>query len=248
MVFSQERKTGGLLVELDGKRFVIDPGPGSLVHLQSLKLKPEKLDFILLSHMHVDHSNDINILLDGIENPVLITEEHCVRKKPDFDEHPHVSKFHQKRTKIHVVNENDKLNIDGIEITATKTNHSCPGVGFVIKGSKTIGYPSDGLYFKGQERYFEDCDVLVLNTTLPKGHETINKHMTVDDAILLLKAISRKPKLSVITHLSTIMVRSNLWRQIKIIQESTGANTIFAEDFLELDMDNLKSAVLKPQV
>lgn len=241
MLISQERKTGGLFLELDNKRIIIDPGPGSLVHMQQLKLQPEKSDAILLSHLHIDHTSDANALLDGIENSVLIAEEHCIRKKPDFDDWPRVSKYHQSKAKVFAVNADQSLVLDGIKIETTKTNHNAPGIGFVITGSKKIGYASDGMYFKGQERYFEGCDLLLLNVHVPKGHETIGKYMSVDDVILLLRALRKKPQLTVITHLSPLMIRANLWRQIKIIQENTGCNVIFAEDFMELDLDNLNA-------
>jgi len=241
MVISHERKTGGLFLELNGKRIVIDPGPGSLVHMNSLKLQPEKLDATLLSHLHIDHTSDANALIDGMENSVLIAEEHCLRKKSDWDDWPRISKYRQSKTKVHAVNADQSVVLDEIKIETTKTNHNCPGVGFVISGSKKIGYASDGMYFKGQEKYFEGCDLLILNVHVPKGHETIGKYMSVDDVVLLLRALRKKPRLTVITHLSPLMIRANLWRQIKIIQENTGCNVIFAEDFMELDLDNLNA-------
>lgn len=248
MVFSQERKSGGLLLELDGKRLLVDPGPGSLVHMQSLKLSPEKLDAVLLSHIHLDHSTDANAVLDGMEKPLLVAEEHCVRKKPDFDDWPRVSKYHQKKAQVFAVSPDTGASVGSIRIDATKTNHTCPCVGFVVGGSVRIGYASDGVYFKGQEKYFEGCDVLVLNVHVPKGHESMEKYMSVDDAVLFLRALRKKPRLIVITHISQFMIRANLWRQIKIISESTGCNVMFAEDFMELDLNSLetKPRILKP--
>ncbi|MBI2579206.1 MAG: MBL fold metallo-hydrolase [Candidatus Aenigmarchaeota archaeon] len=242
MVFSQERKSGGLLLELDGKRIAVDPGPGALVHMQRLKLHPEKTDAVMLSHIHIDHSSDVNILLDGIEKPVLVAEEHCVRKKSDYYEHPRVSKYHQDKSKVFAVSADQSVDLDGLKIETAKTNHTCPCVGFVISGTKKIGYASDGIYFKGQEKYFEGCDLLILNVHIPKGFETADKYMSVDDAILFLRAMKRKPQLTVVTHISSLMLRANLWRQIKIISESTGCNVIFAEDFMELDLGNLSAA------
>lgn len=241
MVFSQERRSGGMLLELDGKRIAIDPGPGSLVNMQQLKLQPEKIDAVMVSHTHVDHCSDANILLDGIEKPVVVAEEHCVRKKADYDEWPKISRHHQKKSEVFALNADQSAQIGSLGITATKANHSCPCIGFVITGSRKIGYASDGIYYKGQEKYFDGCDLLVLNIHLPKGSEIVGKYMSVDDAILLLKAMKKKPALTVISHISTLMVRANLWRQVKIIQESTGASVIFAEDFMEIDLDNVQA-------
>jgi len=62
-VTRQLRKSGGIWLSLDETQLLIDPGPGSLVRCLSSKpsLNPIQLDGIVLSHRHIDHSNDINI-------------------------------------------------------------------------------------------------------------------------------------------------------------------------------------------
>lgn len=258
-VISQVRKTGGMFVELDGLKFVMDPGPGCLVYSNALRLEPEKWDGILLSHYHIDQSSDANVLLDGMKGtaPVkeavkkeifLIAEEHCLKMKKDLDEYPRISKYHQNMAKnLHAVSPGDKVAAGKLRVEATKTDHGVPSVGFVLTGSVKIGYPSDGAYFSGQEKQFDGCDVLVLNVPVPKGGETRHRiYMSVDDAIKLVKAISRKPKLVVMTHFSPWMLRSNLYKQAKILQDATGVRTIFAEDFMELDLNTLTTRLLAP--
>ena len=73
VMFSQSRKTGGLFFDL-GTKFIVDPGPGSLVHAVALGLQPEKWNGVVLSHYHIDHSTDANVFLDGLKEPFLIAE------------------------------------------------------------------------------------------------------------------------------------------------------------------------------
>src|SRR3989304_8168443 len=68
VVARQLRSSGGLWLSLQGVNLYLDPGPGALVRCWSSKpkLDPTKLDGILLSHKHLDHSGDINALIEAM--------------------------------------------------------------------------------------------------------------------------------------------------------------------------------------
>ncbi len=66
VIAKQLRATGGLLFRIGNKNILVDPGPESLYRLLEYvpKFDPEKIDAIILSHKHIDHSADINVYLD----------------------------------------------------------------------------------------------------------------------------------------------------------------------------------------
>jgi len=66
MVASQILASGGLWFNLGGTQILFDPGPGTLVRAVKKKLKPTKLDAIILSHRHLDHSADANIMIEAM--------------------------------------------------------------------------------------------------------------------------------------------------------------------------------------
>ena len=70
VVTKQLRKSGGLWFNINNTKFLIDPGPGSLVRCLSSKPKiiPIDLNGIILTHRHIDHSNDINIMIEAMTN------------------------------------------------------------------------------------------------------------------------------------------------------------------------------------
>ena len=70
VVTRQLRKSGGIWLTLDDTNILIDPGPGSLNRCFSSKpkLNPLDLDGIILTHRHLDHSNDINIIIEAMTN------------------------------------------------------------------------------------------------------------------------------------------------------------------------------------
>lgn len=127
------------------------------------------------------------------------------------------------------------------------SEHYDPTVGFVIKHPKIkIGYTSDGCYYPGQENYYNGCDILILNVLVPKGKESITKkHMSIDDAIKLIKAIEKKPRLVVVQHFSFWMLQNNIFKQVKILKDTAKIPVIQAEDSMGIDMETLKSCPAK---
>ncbi|MBS3051630.1 MAG: hypothetical protein J4400_05775 [Candidatus Aenigmarchaeota archaeon] len=261
MMIAQVRKTGGIFFDLEKVKFVLDPGPGSLVHAISLGLQPEKWNGVLLSHLHPDHASDVNAYLDGMTSPFLVAEEHCLiekkklergkAKKGDFDYHPCVTVYHQEKSQVHPVRDGSTAEVAGLRISAVKAAHYIPTVGFRISGEANgqtfdIGYTSDGQYYKGMEKHYDGCKVLIINVVIPKGGEAKRPgYMSVDGIISLLNAMKQKPRLVILTHFSFWFMRSNLWKQEKIIQDATKVRTIHAEDFMTLDLATLQASQYK---
>ena len=241
---AQVRKTGGLFFDLDKVKFIIDPGPGSLVHAVSLGLQHEKWNGLLLSHFHIDHSTDANALLDGMKEPFLIAEEHCLpsyKLKAGDKTFRCITPYHMEAAKTTSVKAGDKVKIGDIEFMAIKADHYDPAVGFrIVSGDVDIGYTSDGSYYKGMEKYYDGCKLLIINTLAPKGEEQKKHfHMGVDGVIELLRAMKSKPSLVVLHHLSFWMMRANLWKQEKIIQDATKVKVMHSEDFMTIDLKTL---------
>ena len=235
VMFRQVRKTGGIYIMLDGNEIILDPGPGSLVNARLLKLKPENFSIALLSHNHPDHNTDINVYLDGMKNPVLIAEKSCL--KPSKEYYPCVSKYHQELAKTVVAVPDKKINVNNLEIIPVKAEHYAPCTGFRINGSSSIGYAANGTYYKGQEKYFDGCDVLILDILVPLGKEPMKgKHMGTGQAAELVSRMKNKPGLVIIQHFSFWMLRSSVHAQAQYIEKKTGVRTLAAEDFMEVDL------------
>lgn len=244
---SQARQTGGIYCELDGAKFIIDPGPGTLVHAHRAKLDAPSWDGIILSHLHPDHSTDANAVIDGINQKnrkaFVVAEEHCLKIIDQARYYPCINLYNQQKSDTYAAKAGDKFKIKGLEIEAVHANHYDPCVGFIIKGSRKIGYASDGAYYKGQEKNFEACDIIILNVLVPYGME-IDKglHMNMEEAIILMKNIKQKPKLALLHHFSPTMLGSDLSEQCKIFEEHTGIRSLTTEDFMELSLDTLKTS------
>jgi ribonuclease BN (tRNA processing enzyme) len=255
VMFSQVRRTGGMYFEFnDNKKnslsFVMDPGPGSLVNARSAKIKAESVNGIVLSHYHIDHSTDANVWLDGLDNPFLIAEEHCIFSKEDlkedYDYYPCITPYHLERLRnVHPVKHGSSVKVRGVEFRAVRCSHYGPAVGFVISYDKfKIGYTSDGTYYASQERHYEGCDILIMNVLVPKGEEAKElQHMSIYDAVKFIRAMKDKPKLVILQHFSLWMLRANLWKQCKILKDATGVPVVHADDFMQIDIDKVLQGI-----
>ncbi len=246
VMFTQARKTGGIYFEL-GKRFILDPGPGSLVYSQKLGLKPEKWDGMLVSHKHPDHCTDADALIDGMardRRPFLVAEEHCLEPKDGM--YPCISEYHKRISDTRAVKPGERVEIDSMEIAVNKADHYSPTVGFTFFcDNLRVGYASDGAYYKGQEKGYEGCSILILNVLTPKHRRLTKRHMSTEEAIELVNKMKKKPELVIITHFSFWMLRANVWAQAKLLEKATGVKAIPAEDFMELDLETLKTRKLR---
>src|SRR4030042_4443797 len=66
VVIHQFLASGGAWLNLGDTQILFDPGPGCLVQATKRRLDPAKLDAIVLSHKHLDHSGDINIMIEAM--------------------------------------------------------------------------------------------------------------------------------------------------------------------------------------
>ncbi|MBD3156111.1 MAG: MBL fold metallo-hydrolase [Candidatus Aenigmarchaeota archaeon] len=236
--------TFSIYAELDGLKFLIDPGPGTCINARIHNINLLELDGIFLSHLHQDHSAGVGVALTGIrekKTSFLVAEEHCLMESERY--FPCVSKWHQNiPNKMIPVEPGEHAELHGLKIKAVKCMHYDPCVGFLIKGSKAIGYTSDGGYYKDQEKEYNGSDLVIFNTMTPRGLEGKvnyhkNFHMSTDGAIEFLQ--KNKPGLAVITHYSIPMLKANPKKQAEIIQRESGVKTIAAMPGMEINLDSL---------
>src|SRR5256885_3476127 len=73
MVAKQLAASGGLYLEDGDTRISLDPGPGAIVQYAKRKVDLTKLDAIVISHRHLDHSSDVNVMIEAMTER---SEEH----------------------------------------------------------------------------------------------------------------------------------------------------------------------------
>ncbi len=237
---TQMVSTAGFVMNVDGKQVFVDPGPGALLRARECKMQASRTDIIFVSHHHLDHSNDVNAVIDSMtlggvhQKGILVGTSTLVNGSET--ESPMLTKAHKGWLKeCFVLNAGDKIKIGELNFTATKTQHDTENIGFVLetKGGK-IGYTSDTAPFDGLAKQYEGCDLLILNVLRP-GEQKWKTHLCSEDVVNILKDV--KPKLAIIRGYGAKMVKAHPAYEAREIQKRTGVQTVAAYDGMRVDLD-----------
>ncbi len=241
-VINQFRKSGGIWFTLDNTNILVDPGPGCLVNCLSSrpKLNPKKLDVIILTHSHIDHSNDINIMIEAMTNGgfdkkglVFIPKEalkvdNVIKKH--FRNHVNEIKFLEENVEHKIGNVDfltPKKNIHGVESY---------GIKFFSK-NLTISMTSDTKFYDEIVEYY-DGDILILNVVLLNSVDKI-AHLSIEDAEHIIKKL--KPKVTFLTHFGMKVIKSKPWEIAETMSKKLGCKIIAARDGMNIDLSEYKN-------
>jgi phosphoribosyl 1,2-cyclic phosphodiesterase len=238
VVTRQLRKSGGLWLTLDDTNVLIDPGPGSLIRCLSSKpkLNPLDLDGIILTHRHIDHSNDINIMIEAMTNGGFNKKGVVFTPSDALEDDPVILKYIREHVeKIEILKEKNSYTIGNISFsTLVKHVHSVETYGLNIYGKNcSISLVTDTKYFKGLESYYNE-DILILNIVLIEEKEKI-MHLSLEEAEKIIS--TNKPRVCVLTHFGMNMIRAKPWEIADRLSKKLGIKVIAASDGMELDLD-----------
>ncbi|UCH72111.1 MAG: MBL fold metallo-hydrolase [Thermoplasmatales archaeon] len=241
VVMKQLRKSGGMWISIDDTDILIDPGPGSLVNCLSSKTKldPKDLDGIILTHRHLDHSNDINIMIEAMTNGGFNKKGVVFAPVDAIEDDPVILKYvrdHLER--IEILKEKGNYTLGNISFsTPIKHIHGVETYGLNILSKKnSISIITDTKYFEGLESHYK-ADILILNVVRYEEKKGI-MHLCMKD---VEKIISKnKPKLSIITHFGITMIRAKPWDIAKKLSEKLNIEVIAARDGMEIGIDQYK--------
>lgn len=237
----QKRWTGGFRIK-GSSNIHIDPGPGALVRTLQVGQNPMDLDAIIVTHLHVDHCSDANVLIEAMSKCTLKKRGIIIASKNSIEGNHkgdrafttyHLSKVDE----IYSANWGEKKKFKTekgeFEIDIKKAKHeeqSC--FGFILKmDGFAIGYTSDTKYFDGLYEQYLGCDWLIVNTMKPmepKKEDERAGHFTSKETIELLKV--SVPKMAILTHMGMGMLREGPEKEAAKIEKMSGVRTIAAKD------------------
>jgi len=238
---TQRAKTGGIRVLSKEANMHIDPGPGALIYSLEQGLNPQKINAILISHSHLDHTNDACILIEamtkgGRTKRGTLVAAHSVLEGNEVCDRA-ISKYHrQLPEKVIDAKVGMKFNIGAFNIEVGKAVHADPdtvGFRFETQDAGSFGYLPDSEYFSGLSDFFEGVRLLILSVLRPSG-QPWKGHMTTDDAARIAEEV--KPDVLVITHFGMLMLLRDPNREAKIIEKKTGIHTIAAKYGMRIDL------------
>ncbi|RLI33636.1 MBL fold metallo-hydrolase [Candidatus Bathyarchaeota archaeon] len=246
-IVTQKRRTGGLRIISGRVNLHVDPGPGALVYSIEQHLDPRKITGLLITHVHPDHANDGNVLLEAMTGGAL--RKHgflaCARSVTRGNEHadPTISRYHRELPeKVVELKAGDRVSLGGVEVEAVKAVHYDPDtIGFKLRlpEGETLGYTSDTEYFEGVGEAYKGLDALILCTMRPRG-APLKWHMSIDDAVKILE--EAKPRQALLTHFGMRMLsQTTPEEEAKYVERVTGIPTQAARDNMRVKVERKRS-------
>lgn len=239
----QIRASGGIYLELLGQKIALDPGPGALVRMTHSRppIDPAALEAVILSHKHIDHSNDVNILLDAMtagglrKRGVLLAPQECL-DGPDAVVLRYLRSY---LDRIEILKPEKSYRIGPLTIRTTcRHEHEAEtyGLKFYLPGL-VLGFMVDTKYFPGLLPGYRDVDILVMSVLRAKEAEgDYIKHLTVAEATGILKEL--KPRRVYLTHFGMTMLQADPRKVAEKMSAETGVEVLAAYDGLTVALDS----------
>mgnify|MGYP002395785712 CR=1 FL=1 len=248
MMYSQFLATGGFWLNLGGIQILVDPGPGSIVQSTKRKLRAEKLSAIILSHRHLDHSADINIMTEAMTQGGFRRHGYLFAPADALETEPVIFSYIKELIEgVEILKEGKSYSIGDISFTTPVRHiHPVETYGFVFRTAEhTFSHITDTRYFDGLAKHYGG-ELLIINVVFleprsPADHPGMPvDHLSVPDAERLITEL--KPKVAILTHFGMSVWRAKPWEIAQRLSEQTGGKVLAARDGMKFDLAELDNS------
>jgi len=239
MIANQILASGGLWLSLGGTEILVDPGPGCIVQSTKRKLRADKLSAIILSHRHLDHSGDVNVMVEAMAQGGLKKPRGWFFAPADaLETEPVIFSYLKDYLEgIEILKEGKSYSIGNVSFTTPIRHiHPVETYGMLFKtGEHTFSYIADTRYFDGL-CYSYASELLIINVVFLEPKPPID-HLSVPDAKRIVTEL--KPKVAILTHFGMTMWRAKPWEIAQRLSQDTGIRVIAARDGMRFDLSQL---------
>ena len=239
MVASQILASGGLWLDLGGTQMLLDPGPGTLVQAAKRKLRPSKLEAIILSHRHLDHAADVNVMIEAMTEGGLKRRGLLFAPRDALEDDPVVLRYlRPSLERIEVLQPGGVYRVNNITFkTPLRHQHPVETYGFLFQTPRhSFAYIADTRYFDQLCEEYR-AELLILNVVRLEPGGPFD-HLSVPDAGKIIGKI--RPRAAILTHFGMTMWRAKPWEIAQRLQEETGVRVLAARDGLVFDLAQLE--------
>ena len=206
VMIKQLRSSGGLWVSYKGTNLIVDPGPGSIARcaLSKPKLDPTKLDGILLTHRHLDHSNDINVMIEAMTEGGFKKRGTVFLPADAIEEDPLILKHLRPVIgDIRILEEQKEYGVGEIRFRVpARQKHPVSTYGLLFDFKPSVSLIADTKYYEGIEELYR-ADVVIINVVFYEDRPGI-EHLSLGDARKIIQDM--KPQTAILTHFGMTML------------------------------------------
>ena len=237
MVASQILASGGLWLNLSGTEILLDPGPGCIVQSTKRKLRGYKLSAIILSHRHLDHSADVNIMVEAMTQGGFKKRGRLFAPADALESEPVIFSYLKDYLEgVEVLQEGKSYSVGNISFTTPIRHiHPVETYGMVFKTAEhTFSYIADTRYFDGLCHSYGG-ELLIINAVFLEPLPI--DHLSMPDAKHIIMEL--KPKVAIITHFSMRTWQAKPWEVAERLSQESGIRVIAARDGMKFDLAQL---------
>lgn len=237
MVAQQIVASGGLWMDLGGTEILFDPGPGCIVQAAKRKLNPRKLAAIFLSHKHLDHSGDINVMIEAMTDGGLRKRGLVFAPRDALEDDPVILRYLRSFPEdIVVLKEGKTYQVGGVTLEIPlRHQHPVETYGAIFKTAEhTFSYIVDTRYFEALIQAYRG-ELIIMNVVRlePSPYD----HLSLPDARRIITEL--RPRAAILTHFGMTIWRARPWELAKQLSEETGVRVMAARDGMRLDLAEL---------
>ena len=232
MVARQVAASGGLFLEENGTRISLDPGPGAVVQYARRQIDLTTLDAIVVSHRHLDHVGDVNVMLEAMTDGGFQHRGQLFCPSDALDDDPVVLRYVRRFPREIVrLAPDTTYSVNGLSFTTSgRHRHQVETYGF--RFGARLGWVTDSEYYDGIAEQHR-ADVMVIHTVLLHCRAGL-PHMCVADVERIVR--EAQPKLALLTHFGTTVWHAGPAAIAADLTQRTGVEVRAATDGLSVEL------------
>jgi phosphoribosyl 1,2-cyclic phosphodiesterase len=226
----------------DQTQIHVDPGPGALVRALAHvpPCNPRELDAIILSHKHLDHSADVNAMIEAMTSGGFRPRGAIFAPPDAFDREavilPYARRFVERVERLEPASGPYQIGSVALRTSIAHVHAvQTQGLHFEHDGLR-VAYLPCGRYFEGLAADYahHKPDVLVVNVLRFRDAMDVD-HLTWNDARRVVAHV--RPKVAVFQHFGTKMLEADPQRLAQELEDELGLRAIAAFDGLVVDLE-----------
>jgi phosphoribosyl 1,2-cyclic phosphodiesterase len=232
MVAKQLAASGGLYLEDEKTRISLDPGPGAIVQYAKRKVDLTKLDAIVLSHRHLDHSGDVNVMVEAMTEGGFSKRGRLFCPGDALDDDPvvlnYLRRFPQEIVRLQP---DTSYSVNTITFT-TSPRHIHQSETYGFRFGDRLGWITDSKYYDGIAEQHK-AEVMVIHVVLMLCRAEL-PHLCLDDAERIIR--DARPRLAILTHYGMTVWRAHPWELAADLTQKLGIEVKAARDGMAVEL------------